>query len=348
MKVTKKNFSIILEALSQWRELNHIDENQFQSLKASLEPIPFDWKKIAQYSLWIGIICLFLSISAIIADQFLIELIQKIFHSSHLFKMIVFIFMAVVFYGVGTVQKRKMPERIYSLEALYFLGLLSTAGAVVQYGELVGKESGHFSLLFLLSCLVYGVQAFFFNSNLIWIFCLLSLGAWMGAETGYLSGWGAYFLGMNYPVRFFLLGFVLSALALLLERKYWFKKFSKSSLAIGLLYLFISLWLMSIFGNYGDIHDWQRSGPLELFPWALLFGIVALGAIYHGTKCDHAMTRGFGLTFLFINLYTRYFEYFWNGLHKAIFFFGLGVSFWVLGTKAEDIWNLKYKKTIDD
>jgi len=55
------------------------------------------------------------------------------------------------------------------------------------------------------------------------------------------------------------------------------------------------------------------------------------------------MVRGFGLTFIFINLYTRFFEHFWNHLHKAIFFTLLAVSFWYLGTRAERIWNLGRK-----
>jgi hypothetical protein len=52
------------------------------------------------------------------------------------------------------------------------------------------------------------------------------------------------------------------------------------------------------------------------------------------------MTRGFGITFIFINLYTRFFEYFWEGTHKAIFFAILAISFWYLGSRAEKIWHL--------
>ena len=36
--------------------------------------------------------------------------------------------------------------------------------------------------------------------------------AWMGAETGYISGYGMYFLGMNYPLRFVLFGAMLTGL----------------------------------------------------------------------------------------------------------------------------------------
>ncbi len=52
--------------------------------------------------------------------------------------------------------------------------------------------------------------------ELVWIFALLSLGSWFGAETGYVSGWGAYYLGMNYPMRFVLFGIVLLAASTIL------------------------------------------------------------------------------------------------------------------------------------
>ncbi len=97
---------------------------------------------------------------------------------------------------------------------------------------------------------------------------------------------------------------------------------------------------MSIFGNYGDLHQWERMKQIELFHWSLLFGLAACGAIYHGLTYGDEMTKGYGLTFLCINLYTRYFELFWNTLHKAIFFAVLGISFWYLGTKAETLWRV--------
>jgi hypothetical protein len=77
-----------------------------------------------------------------------------------------------------------------------------------------------------------------------------------------------------------------------------------------------------------------------LFSWSLLFGAAALTTIFFGLKYDDTISRGFGITFLFINLYTKYFEYFWNSFHKAIFFGLLGISFWYLGSRAEKIWLL--------
>jgi hypothetical protein len=110
---------------------------------------------------------------------------------------------------------------------------------------------------------------------------------------------------------------------------------------IGLLYLFIALWILSIWGNYQGYEDWHNAGHWELLHWSLYFGFAAAGAIYLGLRHDIAVLRGFGLTFLGINLYTKYFEYFWDGMHKAVFFAILGITFWVVGSRAETIWQMK-------
>jgi uncharacterized membrane protein YfhO len=72
------------------------------------------------------------------------------------------------------------------------------------------------------------------------------------------------------------------------------------------------------------------------------FAFIAIIAIVYGLKHDDATSRGFGITFLFINLYTKYFEFFWNGMHKAIFFILLAASFWWIGRHAEKLWNLEF------
>jgi hypothetical protein len=111
-----------------------------------------------------------------------------------------------------------------------------------------------------------------------------------------------------------------------------------------LLYLFIALWILSIFGNYGDASSWRSVRQIELFHWGILFALAAIAAIVYGLKRDDYTSRAFGVTFLFINLYTKYFEYFWDATHKAVFFLILAVSFWMLGSRAEKIWNLEFLK----
>ena len=214
-------------------------------------------------------------------------------------------------------------------------------GAIGFLGRALDTGSGHYSLLFLAAALVYCGLGLWFPAGLIYVFGLLALGGWFGGETGYLSGWGAYYLGMSWPLRFVFFGGALIAASYPLSQWPPRAEFSRPTLALGLLYFFVALWIMSIFGNYSSYADFfQRHHSLELLPWALLFGVAAAAAIWHGLNFDDGMTRGFGITFLGINLYTRFFEYFWNGLHKAIFFSLLAASLWFIGAHAERIWNV--------
>lgn len=138
-----------------------------------------------------------------------------------------------------------------------------------------------------------------------WLFCslragvalfLLSLGNWFGAETGYVTGWGAYWLGMNYPIRFVLFGGALLALCYGAQHALRQRQLFTVSKAMGLIYLFIALWILSIFGNY-DLDSWSSIAQRQLLPWGLLFAVAAGICIYISLKTDDGMLRGFGLTF---------------------------------------------------
>ncbi|WP_202951402.1 DUF2157 domain-containing protein [Desulfocurvibacter africanus] len=344
MKTNRKHACVIRNALEHWNRAGLLDDTTALALQQDIEVIPFDWKRLAKYSFWIALVCIVTAIGAAIADDVLIALLESLFDAPYIIKFLGMSGLSGAIYWFGIMRRKAHPHKVFSNEAILFLGVLATAGAIYQLGRTFDSGSGHFSILLLLSFLVYGLLGFFFRSNLVWLFALISLGSWMGTETGYVSGWGAYYLGMNYPLRFVLFGAVLCAVALTLEKKGWFAHLSRSTLAMGLLYLFIALWIMSIFGNYGDMDSWERIKQIELFHWSLLFGLVAAGSIYHGLRYENGMTKGFGITFLLINLYTRFFEHFWDATHKAVFFGLLGISLWLLGCRAEKIWYLGEQK----
>ncbi len=171
----------------------------------------------------------------------------------------------------------------------------------------------------------------------------------MGTETGYVSGHDMYFLGMNYPLLFVISGGALTLLGIVGQHdpvrldgatfNARLLSMSPQTKVICLLNLFIALWIMSIFGSYGDMTQWQKVRQYELLHWSRLFGGASIAAIWYGLKHDDGVLRGFGLTFLFTNLYTRFFEYFWDSIHKAAFFAVLAVTFWYIGSRAEAIWH---------
>lgn len=340
MKLPRKQAAVVRDVIERWQQDGVIQEAQAATLAATIEVQYFDWRRLAKYSFWIALFSIVSSVSAALSDRWLMDILERLFDTPPIVRCFLLTASAAGLYRWGLLKRAQAPDKVYRNEALFFLGVLATAGAVSQLGIMLDTGSGHFSLMLLLSFLVYAALGIRLESNLIWIFALASLGGWMGTETGYMSGWGAYYLGMNYPLRFVLFGGLLTACALSMETHPLGQRFIRSTLTMGLLYLFIALWIMSIFGNYGDMHSWERVKQIELFHWSILFGTAAGWAIYYGLRHDNDITKGFGLTFLGINLYTRFFELFWNSLHKAVFFALLAASFWYIGSKAETIWNL--------
>ncbi|MDG4597394.1 MAG: hypothetical protein P9F75_17195 [Candidatus Contendobacter sp.] len=88
-------------------------------------------------------------------------------------------------------------------------------------------------------------------------------------------------------------------------------------LIFGLLYLNLSLWFLTLFGK-----------PLG---WVLLFTAVGIGQIVVGARLRDARFTGFGIVFLAIDLYTRFFEHFWDRLSAGTFFLIAGALAMVLG-----------------
>lgn len=352
MQLNKKQGRFLKQVIAGWMAEGVVSQEMAEKLNNSYTIQSFDWKRLAKYSFWIALICGVIAIGAVVADDYLIKLVEDIFSSSYIALCIAFAVLSGLVYFLGLRMRIKRPEKVFSNEAIIFVGVLLTAASIAYLGLAVDEDSEHYSLLFLLSTFVYGVLGLWFPSRLVWTFAIISVGAWFGTETGYVSGWGMYFLGMNFPLRFVLFGGVLVMGSFLFKLHPKLAPFFKNTYILGMLYLFIALWILSIFGNYGDMHSWHRAKQIELFHWSILFALAALAAIVYGLKYDDGAARGFGITFLFINLYTRYFEYFWDGTHKAIFFLVLALSFWFIGTRAEKIWNLKFfhkgEKEIED
>lgn len=351
MQVSRKEGKLLTQAIREWEGAGLLNTGQADQLQGSLNVTSFDWKRVAKYSFWMAVACIVISVSAVLADRWLLELFERLFSAPASVKSAAFAVVAGSLYLAGLRRQRKHPDKLFSNEAVLFLGVVATAFSVMFLGAAIDTGSGHFSLLLLLAALIYAALGLWFSSKLIWVFALLSLGSWFGAETGYASGWGAYYLGMNYPLRFVLFGLVLLLAGSVVFRQWPSRRdFLQPTRVMGLLYLFVALWILSIFGNYGDGEAWFEVRQIELLHWSVLFALASVAAIYHGIRFEDGVTRGFGLTFLFINLYTRFFEYFWDTTHKAIFFALLAASFWYLGSHAERIWRMNpvRKWTQDD
>ncbi|WP_423147654.1 DUF2157 domain-containing protein [Rubrolithibacter danxiaensis] len=344
LNIDKHEKDFLENVIDHWQKEGVISAETGQSLKESYEVKGFDWKRLAQYSFWVALACGIIAIASLVIDDTVINFLKKLYNTPDIAISILSAAIAAFLFYKGQTQKRKNPQHVFSNEAVVFMGVLFTASSIAFLGKALDNGSGHFSILFLLSVLVYGILAVKFNSKLIWAFALISLGSWFGTETGYQTNWSNYFLGMNYPFRFVCFGALLVVCRLFITQKGKLKEFDNLTYIIGLMYLFISLWLLSIFGNFGTLEDWVKVKQSDLIYWGVISSMVSLGSMLYGLKRKEPIAREFGIIFLLINIYTRYFEYLWDITDKTIFFGILAVSFWLIGRKAEKIWNLEFLK----
>ncbi|RCH54950.1 DUF2157 domain-containing protein [Mucilaginibacter hurinus] len=341
LNLDKQESTFLDETISHWEKGGLVDTEQAAKLRASYEVKGFDWMRLAKYSFWIALVCGMIAVGSLIIDDAVINWLKKLYNTPDIVISILSGISAALFYYFGRRRERLYPEQVFSNEALVFTGVLFTACCVAYLGKTFDNGSGHYSLLFLLSVLVYGVLAWRMDSGLIWLFALISLGSWFGTETGYQTRWADYFLGMNYPLRFVAFGALLVAACQALKNKKWFERFWELTYVAGMLYLFLSLWLLSIFGNLGNMDTWWKIKQISLFYWGVIAAAVAGGFLWFGLKSKDAIAREFGITFLLILIYTKYFEYLWEHVNHTLFFTILAMSFWFIGRKAEKIWNLK-------
>lgn len=341
LNLDKQESEFLDSTVSHWKAEGLIDSETAEKLRNSYEVKGFDWKRLAQYSFWVALACGIIAIASLIIDDVVINWLKKLYDTPDIIISLISGILAVTLFFEGNKRKKKYPERVFSNEAIIFFGVLFTASCIAYLGKAIDSGSGHFSILFLLSVFVYALLAIKFRSGLIWAFALVSLGSWFGTETGYQTDWSHYFLGMNYPLRFVLFGFALVGISFLMKGLKKLEAFQDLTYVIGLLYLFVSLWLLSIFGNFGSLEDWMKIKQIEIFYWGIISVVISIGFTIYGLKKKDTIAREFGITFLLINLYSRYFEYLWDITDKTIFFAILALSFWLIGRKAEKIWNIR-------
>ncbi len=344
LTISKQEKDTLDEAINHWREAGLIDDTSAQRLGDSYEVKGFDWKRLAQYAFWVALSCVVLAFLSLFADKLVLRWIERLYDTPDVVICAFCLVLAGVCYAWGFRNKRNHPDKTFSNEALMALGVFATAAFIGYLGKIIDRGSGHFSLLFLISVVVYGILSVKLSSKLIWIFTWIAFGVWFATETAYHSNWGFRFWGMNYPLRFTLFGLLLTAFALFWQHRIKpIRQFQQLSYVIGLTYLMVALWLLSIFGNYSDLDLWSQVRQWHIFYWGLLSSAVSLCLAWYGLKKHDNVAREFGIVFLIINIYTRFFEYLWDNINRALFFLLLALSFWYIGRWAERIWRREAK-----
>jgi hypothetical protein len=199
--------------------------------------------------------------------------------------------------------------------AAELLGGFTLIGLSFTLGLIYSTGSGNWPALLLVD-LVLLLALSYLRVNIL-LLCLSAVVffTWFGGVTGYDSSWGAYWFGMNYPLRFLGAALVIAALGpahILAEHGATapYRGFGKVWLSTGLFLAEMALWLLSIFGNFGDIDGpWHEAEPAELLLFNGAWVLLNLALVYAGLRFAFRMVTGYGATFFIIQLYTLFFAH---------------------------------------
>ncbi|WP_439854778.1 hypothetical protein [Pseudomonas yamanorum] len=207
--------------------------------------------------------------------------------------------------------------------AILTIGLMLIGGSLLLAG--IGDEEGgldRFPLALLVTALLSVATAYRYRLRWPLLLGLLCAFHGLGSWERYVGG-GSYVFDIQDPRAMA----VIAGLAALMGLSHQhaekgplrhFSGFGRLYVIFGLLYFNCSLWFLSL-KNYAS--------PQTGF-WILLFTLGAISQLVIGARFKHPSFTGFGVVFLSIDLYTRFYEYSWDRLSVATFFAaagGLGV-----------------------
>ncbi len=187
----------------------------------------------------------------------------------------------------------------FALQGLTVVLAIDFSSGSQNWPALVGVQS------LLLAGLAYALQ-----NRLILIHAAVCFFIFFGGETGYESGWGAYWLDMTYPVRYLAAGIMFLAVAWAHATKLrgaW-QGFSRVYAHLGLLVIHLALWFLAVVGYFEKEPSWTDNASQRLL-FSLLWGLASVGCLWLAGATGQGILKSYGITFLVINVYTFYFQF---------------------------------------
>ncbi len=240
----------------------------------------------------------------------------------------------------GQWLRRTRPALTWTQRSLELLGGLLLIGLTFTLGAIYSTGSGNWPALLLIDLLLLLGLSYALRNVLLLVLSAVVFFAWFGGFTGYASGWGAYWFGMNYPLRFLMAAAAMIAVAVIHQQSEQgplapYRGFCKVWLSAGLFFAEMALWLLSLFGNFDLTSSWwYRASAAELVVFNILWAGLNGALFWLGARLAMRMLTGYGATFLIIQIYTLFFAHLAEelGLLLSLLIAGggaLALTFWL-------------------
>ncbi len=218
-------------------------------------------------------------------------------------------------------KANKGSKYILALAGFMILMSLVALSAAVEYPFII----------FLLATGVYGLMALERQSKTLMVCALLAFGQWYGIMIAYTRG--NYYIGISSPIHFLVLGLFLFILAQTdIFSHYPMHHFRTTIMVTGIIYANMALWMFSTVGYH--IKHQQRSerlldglsSQLQLMGWSMIWLTSSISLGIYGVWSSRASARRLAVVFGILNVYTKFFEYFWHPETEVFFFIVLASS----------------------
>jgi uncharacterized membrane protein len=344
MQWNKKEQTLLQKAIDRWEQNALIDKASAQKIRGDVSTNEGSNSSLSSFILIAAVSCGVLAFAALVIDEKWIELFRKQFHLAEGTIAAIFTIISILLAYYAYKKHNNRTTTNYSKEAFNITVVLSWSVALVYLGRTIGYDNGNYAPIIGLSAIVLGINAIVLRSSLIWICCLVTLCGWWAAQTYYWSGAQTQnaFWHMNYPVRMTVFCAFLLLINIALQKIKSLSALHDANYITSWILFLISAWTVSIFGNSANWETWSQLKQGKFMVWALAFTAMLILIIIYAIRKKEVFLRDVCLSFFILNLYTRFFEYFWNTTNKGIFFAILAVSFWLIGKKIEG-WHKKQK-----
>lgn len=331
MELDKKEKQLLDTTIERWEKENLLTSEKANELRSTYS-LKKAGRQVAQYFFVIAIACTLLAFGAIFIDDKLLEHIKQYFDIGNVVIAVSCTLIALAWFMYMNKKRKTLLSMAY--EVYMVLGGLVTVCAIVYFSKDLGIGPQYSGLLSAIAVVITALSIFF-RSRALWLAGIFALMGFYGSYSEWIQNEHNLFLGMNYPMRFTVFGLLVIGLSFLQNYSKSLRFSQRLTYIIGLLIFFTGLWGVSVFGNYGHYNQWLEVRQVQVIGYSVVLAIVSVAALLLGIKYQDDATRDFGIIFILLNLYSRYFEYFWNTTNKGIFFGILALSFALIGWQIE-------------
>jgi len=288
--MTPRRFMRIMRAqVETLRREDVIDAGTFAVLSARYETAGWNWLSLGRWLLLFGTV-------SVAAGLYFFAL-DFVEWTPEKLAVALGIGVAAAFGGAQALRLRGLT---WSRRSLELLGGILLIGLTFVLGYIFSSGSGNWPALLLIDLLLLVPLAYLLNNVLVLILSVVVFFTWIA--------------GVGVLHRFADVG--------LLAR---YRDFFKVWLFAGIFFCEMALWLMSLFGNFGEIDVAFEATAGELWLFNLLWAGGNALLLYLGSRYGLRMLRGYAVTFLIIQAYTVYFWHIAGYLGSVLATFIAGV-----------------------